>query len=378
MTETPLRQIPLRQTPLYALHQSLGATMTAFAGYEMPVRYAPGILNEHLHTRAAAGLFDVSHMGTIRVEGGEDLYERFEGLVPGDILGLQAGAVRYTLLLNERGGVIDDLMVARPADDSDRRCLWLVVNAAGKARDFEHIRAGLNGSAKVELLEDRALLALQGPQAAEVLGRFCDAPRQLTFMHCGAFALAGFGEAFISRTGYTGEDGFEVSLGAGQAEGFARALLEQPEVMMVGLGARDSLRLEAGLPLYGHDLDETITPVEAGLSWVVGKRRREAGGFPGFSIVRHELTVGAPKLRVGILPEGKALAREGSEIHVNGSQVGLVSSGGFSPSLSGPISMGYVEAGYAAAGTELDLIVRGKALPGKVVALPFVPHRYVR
>jgi aminomethyltransferase len=352
--------------------------MTAFAGYKMPVRYAPGILTEHLRTRAAAGLFDVSHMGTIRIEGGEDLYERFEQLVPGDILGLQSGAVRYTLLLNERGGVIDDLMVARPADDHDKHSLWLVVNAAGKARDFEHIQASLNGLAKVELLEDRALLALQGPQAAEVLGRFCGAPNQLTFMHCGDFALAGFGEAFISRTGYTGEDGFEISLGAEQAEGFARALLAQPEVMMVGLGARDSLRLEAGLPLYGHDLDETITPVEAGLSWVVSKRRREVGGFPGFSIIRHELTAGPPKLRVGILPEGKALAREGTEIHAKGRQVGVVSSGGFSPSLSGPVSMGYVEAEYAAVGSEVALIVRGRALLGKVVALPFVPHRYVR
>ncbi len=352
--------------------------MTAFAGYDMPVRYAPGILAEHLHTRAQAGLFDVSHMGTIRIDGGADLYESFEVLVPGDIQGLPPGGMRYSVLLNGRGGIIDDLMVARPASDRDRRQLWLVVNAAGKQRDFEHIRDGLGGKATVELLEDRALLALQGPQAAAVLARFCAAPGGLKFMQCGEFDLAGFGEAVISRSGYTGEDGFEISLAAGQAEGFARALLGQPEVMMIGLGARDSLRLEAGLPLYGHDLDEATTPVEAGLSWVIGKRRREAGGFPGFSTIRHELSAGPARMRVGILPEGKALAREGTEIHADGRKIGVVSSGGFAPSLSGPVCMGYVEAAHAAVGAEVELIVRGKALPGRIVALPFVPHRYVR
>ncbi len=285
----PFRRIPnahamnetrLKPTPLHGLHQALGATMTAFAGYDLPVRYAPGILNEHLHTRTAAGLFDVSHMGTICIEGDEDLHESFERLIPGDILGLQPGAVRYSLLLNERGGIIDDLMVARPAGDWERRHLLLVVNAAGKERDFEHIRAGLGDKAKVELLEDRALLALQGPKAAAVLARFCDAPNQLKFMRCAEFVLAGLGKADISRTGYTGEDGFEISLSADLAEDFARALLEASDVMMVGLGARDSLRLEAGLPLYGHELDETTTPVEAGLAWVIGKRRREQAGFP--------------------------------------------------------------------------------------------------
>jgi len=367
-----------KHTPLYGLHQALGATLTPFAGYAMPVRYAPGILAEHLHTRAAAGLFDVSHMGTIRIEGDADLYTHFERLVPGDILGLRPGALRYSLLLNERGGIIDDLMVARPADDVERRRLWLVVNASGKARDCAHIQAALAGKAEVELLEDRALLALQGPQAAAVLARFCAAPAQLTFMRCADYALEGFGSALISRTGYTGEDGFEISLAAGHAEAFAQALLAQPEVKMIGLGARDSLRLEAGLPLYGHDLDETVTPVEAGLAWVIGKRRREEGGFPGFSIIRHELSAGPARLRVGIRPLGKALAREGTDIQVDGRKVGVVTSGGFAPSLSGPVCMGYVEPVAAALGAGVELMVRGQALPGQVVALPFVPHRYVR
>jgi aminomethyltransferase len=306
------------------------------------------------------------------------LYQRFERLVPGDVLGLRPGQVRYSLLLNARAGIIDDLMVARPTSDTDKRHLWLVVNAAGKERDFEHIQASLKGAATVELLEDRALLALQGPQAAAVLARFCAAPEQLKFMQCGEFALSRFGEAVISRSGYTGEDGFEISLLAEHAEAFARALLAQPEVMMIGLGARDSLRLEAGLPLYGHDLSETMTPIEAGLAWVVNKRRRQEGGFPGFSIIRHELTVGPPKFRVGIVPDGKALAREGTEVHAAGRKIGVVSSGGFSPSLSGPVSMAYVKAEYAAVGTEVELIVRGNAMPGRVVALPFVQHRYVR
>jgi len=368
----------LQHTPLFGLHQALGATLTPFAGYKMPVRYGPGILNEHLHTRASAGLFDVSHMGTIRIEGGADLYESFEALVPSDIVGLQPGAVRYTLLVNERGGIMDDLMVARPASDADKSQLWLVVNAGGKESDVAHLKSSLAGKAEVELLEDRALLALQGPKAAEVLARYCEAPARLKFMQCGAFELSGFGPAFISRTGYTGEDGFEVSLPASESEGFARAVLAGPSVMMVGLGARDSLRLEAGLPLYGHDLDETVTPVEAGLAWVIAKRRRQEGGFPGFSIIRHELDVGPARRRVGIRPKAKAIAREGTEIQAAGRKIGVVSSGGFGPSVHGPIAMGYVEPAYAEPDTEVDLIVRGQALPGQVVALPFVPHRYFR
>ena len=373
MTETQLLS-----TPLYDLHRELGATMVPFAGYHMPVRYAPGILSEHLHTRAAAGLFDVSHMGTIRIEGDADLYGHFEKLVPGDILGLQPGAVRYSMLLNERGGIIDDIMVTRPATDKDRTQLFLIVNASGKLGDFEHINAQLAGKATVELLEDRALLALQGPKAAEVLSRHCAAPGQLKFMQSGGFSVAGFGDFIISRTGYTGEDGFEVSLPAVQAEAFARVLLAEPEVMLIGLGARDSLRLEAGMPLYGHDLNETITPIDASLGWVIGKRRREEGGFPGYSIIRHELVEGPPRKRVGIRPEGKAIAREGTEIHSANQFIGAVTSGGFGPSVPGPIAMGYVETPFAVPGTPVKLIVRGKPLLAEVVDLPFVSHRYVR
>ena len=368
----------LKQTPLFNLHGELGATLVPFAGYQMPVRYAPGILTEHLHTRSAAGLFDVSHMGAIRIDGDADLYAQFEMWMPGDIQGLQPGAVRYSLLLNERGGIIDDIMVTRPATDADQRQLFLIVNAAGKAGDFAHLRAKLSGVATVELLADHALLALQGPQAAATLAHYCDAPSKLKFMQSGEFPVAGFGNFIISRTGYTGEDGFEISLPAAQAEAFARLLLAKPEVMMIGLGARDSLRLEAGMPLYGHDLDETITPIAASLSWVIGKRRREEGGFPGYSIIRHELTEGPVRKRVGIRPEGKAIAREGTEIQTAGRSIGVVTSGGFGPSVPGPIAMGYVETAFAATGTPVDLIVRGKAIPGQVVGLPFVAQRYVR
>lgn len=373
-----MNETQLKSTSLFDLHREFGATIVPFAGYQMPVRYSPGILNEHLHTRSAAGLFDVSHMGTIRIDGASDLYESFEKLVPGDILGLQPGAVRYSVLLNERGGIIDDLMVMRPASDTDKRQLVLVVNAAGKERDFLHIRCNLNGATAVELLADRALLALQGPKAAEILSKYCDAPSQLKFMQCGEYILGGFGDCLISRTGYTGEDGFEISLLATQADAFVRSLLENPEVMLIGLGARDSLRLEAGMPLYGHDLDETTTPIDASLAWVIGKRRREQGGFPGYSIIRHELAEGPVRKRVGIIPEGKAIAREGTIIQVGGRNIGSVTSGGFGPSVSGPIAMGYVEPSFAVTGTAVDLIVRGKAIPGQVVDLPFVKNRYVR
>jgi aminomethyltransferase len=373
-----MNQTQLKHTPLFELHQGLGATMVPFAGYRMPVRYATGILNEHLHTRSAAGLFDVSHMGTIRVDGDADLYANFEKLVPGDILGLLPGAVRYTLLLNERGGIIDDLMVMRLASDTDQHKLMLIVNAGGKERDFEHLRSNLNDNAKVELVQDSALLALQGPKAAAILSRYCEAPGRLKFMQCGEYALEGFGVCIVSRTGYTGEDGFEISLPAAQAAPLARALLADPEVMMIGLGARDSLRLEAGLPLYGHDLDETITPVDASLAWVIGKRRRVEGGFPGFSIIRHELTEGPPRKRVGIRPEGKAIAREGVGIQSGGRSIGVVTSGGYGPSVSGPIALGYVETAFAATGTPVDLIVRGKVVPGQVADLPFLAHQYAR
>ncbi len=365
-----------RQTPLFALHRELGATMTQFAGYEMPVRYPSGIINEHLHTRTTAGLFDVSHMGIIRLEGGTDLYANFEKLVPGDIRSMQPGAIRYSHLLNEQGGVIDDLMVMRPLGEP--RKLLLVVNAAGKESDERHIRAGLGAAAKVELLQERALLALHGPQAAAVVARYCDAPSSLKFMQWNTFQFGIFGEAYVSRSGYTGEDGFEISLPADRAEALARSLLGHPEVIMAGLGARDSLRLEAGLPLYGHDLDETTTPVEAGMAWIIGKRRREQGGFSGFETIRRQLEEGPSRRLVGIRPQGKAIAREGTEIKSQGRTIGSVTSGGYGPSVQGPICMGYVEAAFAVVGTAVELIVRGHPLPGVVAALPFMPHRYVR
>lgn len=366
-------------TPLHGLHREFGATMTVFAGYEMPVRYAPGTLAEHLHTRAAAGLFDVSHMGVIRVVGGADLYERFERLVPGDIRGMQPEMVRYTHLLNARGGVVDDLLVLRPTYGQEQHCLLLIVNAAGKARDEELVRAELgNAVSSVELLPDLAILALQGPKAAEVLARHCAAPGRLKFMQCGEFIVDGIGKLMVSRSGYTGEDGFEIILAATHAEAFARTLIAEPEVMLIGLGARDTLRLEAGLPLYGHDLDETTTPVEAGLAWIIAKRRREQGGFAGYDILRRELLEGPARRRVGVRPQNKAIAREGTEIYAGGRRIGLVTSGGFGPSVAGPIAMGYVETAYATPGTRIELIVRGKTLPGQVVALPFIPHCYLR
>ena len=373
-----MNETQLKHTPLFDLHHRLGATMVPFAGYQMPLRYAPGILNEHLHTRSATGLFDVSHMGTIMIDGDTDLYNRFEKLIPGEIKELQPGNVRYSLLLNERGGIIDDLMVMRPASDTVGQQLLLIVNAAGKQRDFEHISAGLNGTAKVELLQDQALLSLQGPGAADALAHFCAAPERLKFMQCAEFAVKGFGGLTVSRTGYTGEDGFEISLAAAQAEAFACALLDIPGVLMIGLGARDSLRLEAGLPLYGNDIDESTSPVDAGLAWVIGKRRRAEGDFPGFSIIRHELAEGPARRRVGIRPNDKAIARAGTEIQSGGRSIGRVTSGGFGPSVPGPIAMGYVETAFAATGTPVELIVRDKSLPGQVVDLPFVPHRYVR
>ncbi|MDD5035065.1 MAG: glycine cleavage system aminomethyltransferase GcvT [Methylococcaceae bacterium] len=373
-----MNAIALKHTPLHDLHRELGATMVPYAGYEMPVRFTPGILGEHLHTRAAAGLFDVSHMGLIRIEGESGLYERFERLVSRELQSLPPGTCRYALLLNDQGGALDDLMITRPGNDRDSRTLYLIVNAACKERDLAHIRAGLGERDRAELLEDSAILGLQGPAAAEILSHYCDAPSRLKFMHSGQYTLAGFGEAIVSRSGYTGEDGFEIALDCAHAQAFARSLLARPEVMMVGLGARDTLRLEAGLPLYGHDLDETTTPVEAGFSWMLSRQRLENGGFPGAEILRRQWLQGPARRLMGIRPQDKTIAREQTELQLSGNRVGIVTSGGFGPSIQGPIAMGYVESAHARAGTSVDLIVRGKAVPAQIVALPFVPHRYVR
>ncbi len=367
----------LRRTPLYDLHVSLQARIVPFAGYEMPVQYPTGILKEHLHVRASAGLFDVSHMGQIVLEGGPDIRAQLEKIMPGDFQEMEPGAIRYSFLLNEQGGVIDDLMVTRPAAPDEQNMVFIVVNAGGRDEDFAIIKSRLP-NVKAMMLNDRSLIALQGPQAAKVLARFCDAPDKLKFMQAGKFTISG-SLCFISRSGYTGEDGFEISVPNAAVEKIARAFLGEPEVLPIGLGARDSLRLEAGLCLYGHDLETAITPVEANLVWAIGKRRRQEGGFTGAAIVQKQLSEGAKRKRVGIKPEGRALAREHTEIvDNNGVPIGTVTSGGFGPSVDGPVCMGYVETSFAKAGTPVSLIVRGKPLPAKIVSLPFVPHRYFR
>ncbi len=363
----------LKSTPLTALHRSLGAKLVPFAGYEMPVQFPEGILKEHLHTRAAAGLFDVSHMGQVALRGA-DAAAALENLVPGDLRSLRPGRMRYTMLLNASGGILDDLMVTGTGDG-----LFVILNAACKEADIAHLRAALPPSVQVLPHEDRALLALQGAKAAGVLQRHTKAGlAELKFMSSAAMTVAG-AECFVSRSGYTGEDGFEISVPASAAVGLAETLLAEPEVHPIGLGARDSLRLEAGLCLYGHDIDATTTPVEAGLAWAIGKRRREQGGFPGDAVIRRQLTEGAARLRVGIRPDGRAPVREGAVLTgLDGTEIGAITSGGFGPSAGAPVAMGYVAASQAVAGTELQAIVRGKALPVRVAEMPFVEHRYYR
>ncbi len=374
---------PLATTPLDSLHRELGARMVPFAGYAMPVQYdftgamaercRGGVMAEHLHCREKAALFDVSHMGQARLEG-DGVAAAFEALVPGDIVGLKPGRQRYTLFTNEAGGIVDDLMAANPGDGG----LFLVVNASRKSVDFTHLKLGLPDSVSLMELPDRALLALQGPLAAAVLARLAPEAGAMPFMGFASMTVGGIG-CWVSRSGYTGEDGFEISVPADDAEALARLLLEAPEVVPAGLGARDSLRLEAGLCLYGNDLDEVTTPVEAGLTWAIGKRRKLAWDFRGATVVRDQLDTGPPRLRVGLRPDGRAPARAGTTIvDAEGNEAGLVTSGGFSPSLSAPIAMGYVRRDVAADGTGLFLLVRGKPLPATVVPMPFVPHRYIR
>lgn len=358
-------------TPLNALHRELGGRMVPFAGYDMPVQFPAGILAEHNHTRSAAGLFDVSHMGQVRISG-PDPVAAIERLVPGDIAALAPGRMRYTMFTNEAGGILDDLMVTRREND-----LFVVVNAACKVQDLAHLRAGLPDH-HVEELADRALLALQGPQAAAVMARLAPDAVKLTFMSGADIAVAGHA-CFVTRSGYTGEDGFEISVAAGAADDFARRLLAEPEVKPIGLGARDSLRLEAGLCLYGHDIDTTTSPIEAGLAWAISKRRREQGGFPGADVVQAQLAQGPARRRVGIQPEGRAPAREGTPIFdAAGTRIGTVTSGGFGPTVNAPVAMGYVATGHHAVGTPVALEVRGKMLPAKVAAMPFAAHRYAK
>ncbi len=370
----------MERTPLYDLHLARGARMVPFAGYEMPVQYPLGILKEHLHCRAAAGLFDVSHMGQVilRPLGGmAALVAGFEALMPVDVAGLAGGRQRYGLFTNEQGGILDDLMFANRGDH-----LFVVVNAACKAADIAHMTQHLAGVAEVVPVTDRGLLALQGPGAEAALGALVPGAAAMRFMDVGVFASA-FGELWISRSGYTGEDGFEISVPGGQAVPLAEALLALPGVEPIGLGARDSLRLEAGLCLYGHDIDTSTSPVEAGLGWAIQKARRAGGaregGFPGATRILHELAEGPERRRVGLLPEGRAPMREGTPLFdPDGTPLGQVTSGGFAPSLDRPVAMGYVAAAHAAPGTPLMGEVRGKRLPVAIAELPFRPSTFKR
>jgi aminomethyltransferase len=350
--------------------------MVPFAGYSMPVQYAPGIMAEHLHCRAEAALFDVSHMGQAELVGAHgtgDAAAALERLTPADVQGLKPGRQRYGLLMTETGGILDDFMVANLGDR-----LFLVVNSSRKAIDFPAIEAVLPAGVTLRPLADRALVALQGPRAVAALSTLAPGVAALSFMGIGAFEVAGI-PAIISRSGYTGEDGVEISVPAEGAEGLAKALLALPGVKPAGLGARDSLRLEAGLCLYGNDIDETTSPVEANLVWTVGKRRRTAWDFRGAERVRAELDNGPARLRVGLRPEGRQPARGHTPVHAPGGEaVGEVTSGGFGPSLGGPMAMGYVARPHAADGTPVELMVRGKPLPARIAPTPFVPHRYAR
>ncbi|OAN46575.1 glycine cleavage system protein T [Paramagnetospirillum marisnigri] len=364
---------PLLTVPLDALHRELGAKMVPFAGYSMPVQYPAGVLGEHLHTRASAGLFDVSHMGQVEIRG-KDCARWLETLVPGDIIGLGLGKTRYTVFTNDQGGILDDLMVSKLADDH----LFLVINAACKHEDFAHMQAAIGTQVEMRMITDRALVALQGPKAAEALGTLCPDALAMTFMTIRELDIAGIG-CLATRSGYTGEDGWEISVPTDRAEELVRKLLALPGIMPAGLGARDSLRLEAGLCLYGSDIDTATTPVEAGLSWILGKRRRAEGGFPGDAIIQKQLAEGPSRLRVGIQPLGRAPARAHTEITDEaGNRLGEICSGGFGPSADRPVAMGYVPKDFAAQGTKLKLMVRGKALDAEVASLPFVPHRYFK
>lgn len=366
----------LLQTPLHALHLELGAKMVPFAGYAMPVQYPSGILAEHRQTRASAGLFDVSHMGQIRLVG-DDAAAALETLVPIDVLGLGVDRQRYALFTDEQGGVLDDLMVTRREGD-----IFLIVNAACKAQDLQWLQDRIGTRCRVEALPDRALLALQGPKAVDALSTLAPGVADLAFMQAGAFKLLGH-DCYLSRSGYTGEDGFEISCPATGAAELARALLARPEVAPVGLGARDTLRLEAGLCLYGHELSPEITPVEAGLVWAMQKVRRpggeRAGGYPGAARIAQQLAQGPSRKRVGLLGQDRLPVREGAELQTpEGRRIGQVTSGSLGPSVNLPVAMAYVEAEQAAPGTLVHAIVRDKRVPMTVTAMPFSPHRYMR
>ncbi len=371
-------ETPVLETPLAASHVGLGARMVPFAGYLMPVQYPTGILAEHQWTRAHAGLFDVSHMGQAALIGPDHATtaKALEALIPAAVVELGEGRQRYSQLLADDGGILDDLMFAREAGADGR--ILLVVNAACKAADYAHIAARLPEGVRLEIFEDRALLALQGPEAEAVIESLGGAVSGLRFMDVASIVIAGV-PVHVSRSGYTGEDGFEISVANDDVTRLWDLLLEDARVKPIGLGARDSLRLEGGLCLYGHDIDTTTSPIEGGLAWSIQKRRRVEGGFPGWARIARELEEGPTRIRVGLLIGGRQPAREGAEIATkDGTIVGRVTSGGFGPTVEGPIAMGYVPLTLSMPGTDLDLIVRGKALAARVVALPFVPAGFRR
>lgn len=370
MPETgPENMTDTLQTPLFDLHVALGAKIVPFAGYDMPLQY-DGIMAEHNHTREAAGLFDVSHMGQAHYTGDEAALEK---LITADLSALKPGEQKYTLLLNEQGGIRDDLMVSRPFGNDG---LFLVVNAATKGDDFAHIARSTAGKGSLRVIEDRALIALQGPQAADVFGALVPDAAKLIFMQCGVFTLDGV-EIYVSRSGYTGEDGFEISIPADRAADITQKILADARVKPIGLGARDSLRLEAGLCLYGHDMNEETTPVEAVLMWAVAKPRRERLDFPGAPLVMKMFTDKPARKRVGFTMAG-APAREGAEIVKDGQSIGIVTSGGFGPTVGGPVGMAYIDTEHAVADTDIEILLRGKARPAKVAKMPFVAQRYYR
>jgi aminomethyltransferase len=378
VTDTP-SDTPLKTTPLHAAHIAGGARMVPFAGYEMPVQYVDGVLKEHLWTREHAGLFDVSHMGQARLRGVAPL-AAFEELVPGDFIGLKPGRQKYSVLLNRNGGIIDDLMASRPVNSvgTGDDGLFVIVNGACKDNDFKVIADELAGQVTIERLEERALIALQGPEAAAVFQHYAPEAAELAFMDVRLMTAFGV-DLIVSRSGYTGEDGYEISVPGDAADDVWNKLLSDHRVKAIGLGARDSLRLEAGLPLYGHDLDETVSPVEAGLTFAVNKNRREQRDFPGAARIVGELAEGPPRVRVALKVLEGAPAREGAEIaDASGAVIGVVTSGGFSPVLKQGIAIGFVKPGFAQVGGRLNVIVRGKAQPCEVVKTPFVPHRYAR
>ena len=362
----------LKSTPLNAAHRALGARMVGFGGYDMPVQYE-GVLAEHRWTREHAGLFDVSHMGQARITG-DDAIAQFQRFVPGDYEILKAGKQKYSLLLNAEGGVMDDLMAGKPDHDG----LYVVVNAGNKDADFAFLNANLAGDAKLTVLDDRALLAIQGPEAAEVMAKHEPALGEMGFMDSARLMLFGV-DCFVSRSGYTGEDGYEISVPNADAERVWTLLLEDARVKPIGLGARDSLRLEAGLPLHGHDIDASTSPVEGALTFALSKSRKEAADFNGAERILKELADGPSRVRIGLNVKEGAPAREGAEIaDMDGNVIGKITSGGPSPTLGHNIAMGYVPPAFAALGTDLKVIVRGKPAAAEVVATPFVATRYYR